>query len=93
MSSTYESALQAAQNAQAPVHVVDSKTNSLTQGFQLLAAARVREGGGTAQAMIAAHVTRYGDGEKNTKPYRQLQKMRKSVVELENTIFTEQTTK
>lgn len=54
MSSTYESALQAARSVEFPVHVHDSKANSLTQGFQLLAAARVRDAGGTAQDMIVA---------------------------------------
>lgn len=54
MSSTYESALGAARTAGIPVHVVDSRANSLTQGFQVLAAARVRAAGGTVQDMIAA---------------------------------------
>ena len=54
MSSTYESALGAARTAAIPVHVVDSRANSLTQGFQALAAARVRAAGGRVQDMIAA---------------------------------------
>lgn len=54
MSSTYNSATQAAQGAKVPVHVWDSRSNSLTQGFEVLAAARVRQAGGAAQEMIAA---------------------------------------
>ncbi|GAB4412632.1 MAG: DegV family protein [Anaerolineae bacterium] len=54
MSSTYEAALLGARSATIPVHVVDSRANSLTQGFQVLAAARVRADGGTAQDMIGA---------------------------------------
>lgn len=54
MSSTYESALLGARSATIPVHVMDSRANSLTQGFEVLAAARVRAGGGTAQDMLAA---------------------------------------
>jgi DegV family protein with EDD domain len=37
-----------------PVHVVDSKSNSMSLGWQILAAARAREAGGDAAAMIAA---------------------------------------
>lgn len=54
MSSTHQSALQAAQAAEVPVHVFDSRANSLTQGLQTLAAARVRDAGGSAADMIAA---------------------------------------
>jgi DegV family protein with EDD domain len=54
MSSTFGSAQQAAQNAAIPVHVVDSRANSLSQAFEVLAAARARDAGGSAQAMIAA---------------------------------------
>lgn len=54
MSSTHNSALQAAAMVDVPVHVVDSRANSLTQGFEVLAAARARDTGGSAQEMIAA---------------------------------------
>jgi len=54
MSSTYDSAQQAARGAAIPVHVFDARANSLAQGFQVLAAARARQARGTAQAMIAA---------------------------------------
>lgn len=54
MSSTYNSARQAEPLADIPVHVVDSKANSLSQGWEVLAAARARQAGGDAGAMIAA---------------------------------------
>jgi len=54
MSSTHDSALQAARDAAIPVNVFDARANSLTQGFQVLAAARAREAGGTALDMITA---------------------------------------
>lgn len=55
MSSTYNSAQQGAALVKgATVHVVDTRANSMSQGWQVLAAARTREAGGTAQAMIAA---------------------------------------
>lgn len=54
MSSTYNSATQAATAVSVPVQVWDSRSNSLTQGFEVLAAARVRAAGGSAQDMIAA---------------------------------------
>lgn len=54
MSSTYDSALQAQKLAAIPVHVIDSKANSLSQGWQVLAAARARAAGGTVQDMLAA---------------------------------------
>ncbi|MBP8974339.1 MAG: DegV family protein [Anaerolineae bacterium] len=54
MSSTYDSAQQAARGAAIPVHVFDARANSLAQGFQVLAAARARQARDTAQAMIAA---------------------------------------
>ncbi|MBN2304043.1 MAG: DegV family protein [Anaerolineae bacterium] len=54
MSSTYASAVQAQRQTGLPVHVVDSKANSLSQGFEVLAAARARESGGSAQDMVAA---------------------------------------
>ncbi|MEJ5310482.1 MAG: DegV family protein [Anaerolineae bacterium] len=54
MSGTYESAKLAAPIIDMPVHVVDSKSNSMSLGWQVLAAARAREAGGDAAAMIAA---------------------------------------
>jgi DegV family protein with EDD domain len=49
MSSTYNSALQAQKLAGIPVHVIDSKANSLSQGWEVLAAIRTRDAGGTVQ--------------------------------------------
>lgn len=55
MSSTYNAAEQgAARVPGVPIHVVDTRANSMSQGWQVLAAARAREEGGDAQAMIAA---------------------------------------
>ncbi|MGC9396433.1 MAG: DegV family protein [Anaerolineae bacterium] len=54
MSGTYESAQIAAPIIDIPVHLVDSKSNSMSLGWQVLAAARAREAGGDAAAMIAA---------------------------------------
>ncbi len=55
MSGTYQSARQAASMMEDfPVHVVDARFNSFGLGWQVLAAARAREAGGDAQAMIAA---------------------------------------
>jgi DegV family protein with EDD domain len=54
MSGTFESARQAAAMADFPVHVYDSKTNSMGLGWQVLAAARARQAGGDAQEMLAA---------------------------------------
>lgn len=55
MSSTYNSALQAVPLSPIPLHVVDSLANSMSQGFQVLAAARAREaGGGVAEMETAA---------------------------------------
>lgn len=54
MSSTYGAALQAQSMVDFPVHVVDSRSNSLSQGWEVLAAARARERAGSVQAMIAA---------------------------------------
>jgi len=51
MSGTYESAQQAAQGASLPVTVVDGKNNSMGLGWQVIAAARVREAGGDLNAM------------------------------------------
>ena len=54
MSGTIESARQAADVADVPVHVVDSRGPTMTVGWQVLAAARAREAGGDAQAMVEA---------------------------------------
>ena len=54
MSGTHESALKAAELVDIPVHVLDSKSNSMSLGWQVLAAARVREKGGTMEEMIRA---------------------------------------
>lgn len=45
MSGTFESARTAAANMDIPVHVIDSKSNSMSLGWQLLACARAREKG------------------------------------------------
>ena len=54
MSGTYESACRAGKNVNVPVHVHDSRSNSMSLGWQVLAAARVREKGGDVQAMLEA---------------------------------------
>ncbi|HNT54211.1 MAG TPA: DegV family protein [Anaerolineaceae bacterium] len=54
MSGTIESARRAAEMIDIPIHIVDSKSNSMSLGWQVLAAARAREAGGDAAAMIAA---------------------------------------
>ncbi len=54
MSSTFDSALQAQRSASIPAHVIDSKANSLSQGWEVLAAARTLAAGGTVQEVIAA---------------------------------------
>jgi DegV family protein with EDD domain len=54
MSGTIESARRAAQESLVPVHVIDSKNNSMGLGWQVIAAARVREAGGRLEAMLAA---------------------------------------
>ena len=54
MSGTYESAKAAAEMADFPVKVLDSKANSMSLGWQVLAAARAREAGGDLQAMVNA---------------------------------------
>ena len=54
MSGTYASALQASQQMTLPVHVHDSLNNSMGLGWQVIAAARARESGGDANAMLAA---------------------------------------
>ncbi|HOU13686.1 MAG TPA: DegV family protein [Anaerolineae bacterium] len=54
MSGTYESARLASTMIDTPVHLVDSKSNSMSLGWQVLAAARAREAGGDVGAMVAA---------------------------------------
>ena len=54
MSGTHESAKAAAEMVDIPVTVLDSKSNSMSLGWQVLAAARVREEGGDLKAMVAA---------------------------------------
>jgi DegV family protein with EDD domain len=54
MSGTIESARRAAQEFSLPVEVIDSKNNSMGLGWQVIAAARVRESGGGREAMLAA---------------------------------------
>jgi DegV family protein with EDD domain len=54
MSGTIEAAKQAAEMIDVPVHVIDSKGPTMTVGWQVLAAARAREAGGDAQAMVKA---------------------------------------
>ena len=54
MSGTHESAKAAAELVDIPVKVLDSKANSMSLGWQVLAAARARENGDDLQAMINA---------------------------------------
>ncbi len=54
MSGTYTSASKAAEMMDIPIQVLDSKSNSMGLGWQVLAAARARESGGDLQAMIKA---------------------------------------
>lgn len=54
MSGTVESARRAAQECSIPVHVMDSKNNSMALGWQVIAAARAREQGGGLEEMLAA---------------------------------------
>ncbi len=54
MSGTIGSARSAAQESPIPVDVVDSKSNSMGLGWQVIAAARVRESGGNLEEMLAA---------------------------------------
>ena len=54
MSGTYQSARKAAERMEIPVRVYDSRANSMSLGWQVLAAARVREQGGGAEEMLAA---------------------------------------
>jgi fatty acid kinase fatty acid binding subunit len=54
MSGTIQSARQAAEDAPIPVHIVNSKTNSMGLGWQVIAAARARAAGGGLKEMLAA---------------------------------------
>ena len=54
MSGTYASAQNAAGMIDIPVEVLDSKSNSMSLGWQVLAAARARENGGGLQDMLQA---------------------------------------
>jgi len=54
MSGTMESARRAAQESPIPVQVMDGKNNSMGLGWQVIAAARVREAGGGLEAMQTA---------------------------------------
>jgi DegV family protein with EDD domain len=54
MSGTIVSARQAAERMDIPVHVYDSKSNSMSLGWQVLAAARARDKGLDSQGIIAA---------------------------------------
>jgi DegV family protein with EDD domain len=58
MSGTYASAVQAVEMFDKPVHVVDSRSNSMGLGWQVIATARARESGGGLDAMLqaASHV-------------------------------------
>jgi DegV family protein with EDD domain len=53
MSGAYQMALNAAGTVAIPVHIVDSKGPTMSLGWQVLAAARVRAEGGDANAMVA----------------------------------------
>ncbi len=54
MSGTHESAKKATELVDIPVHVQDSKSNTMSLGWQVLAAARAREAGGDVQTMLSA---------------------------------------
>jgi DegV family protein with EDD domain len=54
MSGTYQLAQQVGQQMEVPIHVIDSKGPTLSLGWQVLAAARIRELGGSAVKMIEA---------------------------------------
>jgi len=53
MSRAFESAQQAAKQVDIPVHLVDAKGPTMSVGWQVLAAARVREAGGKLADMVA----------------------------------------
>jgi DegV family protein with EDD domain len=52
MSGTIESARQASEESPIPVHILDGKNNSMGLGWQVIAAARIRETGGTLTQMV-----------------------------------------
>jgi len=54
MSGTYQVAQQVGKQMSVPVHVVDSKSPTMSLGWQVLTAARAREKGASAPEMIAA---------------------------------------
>ncbi len=54
MSGTIGSVRTAAESFSLPVHIVDSRSNSMSLGWQVLAAARERENSGNAQRMVEA---------------------------------------
>ncbi|NLE45548.1 MAG: DegV family protein [Chloroflexi bacterium] len=54
MSGTYAAARRAGEMCRVPVHCVDAKGPTMSVGWQVLAAARAREAGGDAQAMLEA---------------------------------------
>ncbi|MEA5077278.1 MAG: DegV family protein [Anaerolineaceae bacterium] len=54
MSGTIGSARTAAEGFDLPVHIFDSRSNSMSLGWQVLAAARAREAGSDAQGMLDA---------------------------------------
>jgi len=54
MSGTIISARQAAKDFDIPVHVMDSRNNSMGLGWQVIAAARARENGGDLAEMVRA---------------------------------------
>lgn len=54
LSGTCDSALQARESIEVPVHVFDSRSLSMGLGWQVLAAARERERGGSVDDIIAA---------------------------------------
>jgi len=54
MSGTFQAAKQVADRMGLPVHVVDSKGPTMSLGWQVLAAARVREAGANVYEMLAA---------------------------------------
>jgi len=59
MSGTIVSARQAAEEMDIPVHVMDSRNNSMGLGWQVMAAARTRaQGGGLAEMIAAAESVR-----------------------------------
>ncbi len=54
LSGGFESATQASKAVEQDTHVVDSKGTTMSLGWQVLAAARAREAGGDARAMVEA---------------------------------------